>query len=486
MTGIYEQLEPLFHPRSIAVVGVSQDLWKSGSVMVRALQRFGFSGPIFAVGSRGGSLLGLEVHRSLLDVPGQVDLALLFVPVGAMLQTLRDCRSKGVRAAIAFTGGLGESGTEAGKALEEQIVAEFDGSLRLVGPNCLGLYCPSGGVTQHPGATYPRESGEVSFIAQSGGFTEDFARAAPNFGFYASKVLSYGNAIDLNEADLLEYFEADPETAIIGMYIEGPRNGRKLLEVVRRLKNKKPVVVWKGGLTPKGAEAASSHTGSLAGSVEVWKAALHQAGAVQVSSQEEQFDVLSAFHFLPGHSDARVAYVCQGGGNSVAAGDASFRAGLVLPRLTAETEERIAAHLPPVGSTAVNPVDVQMPVPSARALKSVLEIVATSGEVGAIILDKIVLSVELRRLMGYSDQMPEKDEEWLSEIPVQIVKETGTPVVVVLRENLDPSSAFEIEKERLRLRRYYQENGLAVYPTLERAFRALGHVVAYYGRGETV
>jgi hypothetical protein len=112
--------------------------------------------------------------------------------------------------------------------------------------------------------------------------------------------------------------------------------------------------------------------------------------------------------------------------------------------------------------------------------------VATSGEVGAIILDKIVLSVELRRLMGYSDQMPEKDEEWLSEIPVQIVKETGTPVVVVLRENLDPSSAFEIEKERLRLRRYYQESGLAVYPTLERAFHALGRVVAYSGRGETV
>lgn len=486
MTGIYEQLEPLFHPRSIAVVGVSQDLWKSGSVMVRALQRFGFSGPIFAVGSRGGSLLGLEVHRSLLDVPGHIDLALVFVPLGAMLQTLRDCRGKGVRAAIAFTGGLSESGTEAGKALEEQIVAELDGSLRLVGPNCLGLYCPAGGVTQHPGATYPRESGEVSFIAQSGGFTEDFARAAPNFGFHASKVLSYGNAVDLNEADLLEYFEADPETAIIGIYIEGARNGRKLLEVMRRLKNKKPVVVWKGGLTPKGAEAASSHTGSLAGSVEVWKAALRQAGAVQVNSQEEQLDVLSAFHFLPGHSDARVAYVCQGGGNSVAAGDASFRAGLVLPHLSAETENKIAAHLPPVGASTVNPIDVQAPIPSAQALKSILEAVATSGEVGAIILDKIVMSVGLRRLMGYTDQIPEQDEEWLSEIPVQIVRETGTPVVVVLRENLDPSSGFEIEQERLRLRRYYQENDLAVYPTLERAFHALGRVVAYYGRGETV
>ena len=152
--------------------------------------------------------------------------------------------------------------------------------------------------------------------------------------------------------------------------------------------------------------------------------------------------------------------------------------------MTAEPEARVAAHLPPIGSSAVNPIDVQAPIPSARALKGILEIVATSGEVGAIILDKIVLSVELRRLMGYADQLPEPDEDWLSEIPVQILKEAGTPIVVVIREDLDPSCGFKIERERLRLRHYYHENGLAVYPTLERAFRALGHVVNYHRRSE--
>ena len=401
-----------------------------------------------------------------------------------MVQTLRDCRNKGVRAAVAFTGGLSETGTETGRQLEAEIAAEVGGTLRLVGPNCLGIYCPSGGVTQHPGATYPKKSGEVSFIAQSGGFTEDFARSAPNYGFYASKVLSYGNAVDLNESTLLEYMEVDPDTRIIGMYIEGARDGRRLLEVLRRVTPRKPVVIWKGGLTPKGAEAAGSHTGSLAGSQAVWQAALHQAGAIQVASQEEQFDVLSALHFLPGYRDDRVGYVCQGGGNSVAAGDASYLSGLTLPRMAGETAARIAAVLPPIGSSSTNPVDVQQPVPTAQVLREVLMAMASSGEVGAIILDKIVMSTRLRHLMGYDDQLPDKDEEWLSDVPIQVMKETGVPIAVVLRENLDPSLGSDIETERLRLRHYYHENGIAVYSTTERAFRALGHVVRHYRRVE--
>ena len=352
----------------------------------------------------------------------------------------------------------------------------------MVGPNCLGLYCPAGGVTQHPGEGYSRESGEVSFIAQSGGLSEDFARAAPNYGFSASKVVSYGNACDLNEADFLEYMGLDPATSIIGMYIEGPRNGRKLVDVLRRVSAKKPVVVWKGGLTPQGASAASSHTGSLAGSLEVWKAMLQQAGAIQATSLEEELDTLAAFHFLPGHSDLRVGYVCAGGGNSVAAGDASYRAGLTLPHMSEETHAKIASFLPPVGTSAANPVDVLAPYPSSGDLNGMLEAMAGSGEVGAIIVDKIVMSTELRTLMNYAEQMESPDDPWLPELPVQIRNAYGIPVIVVLRENLDPMRDSAIEVERLRLRRYYQDNGVAVYPTSDRAFRALGQVVAYYRR----
>jgi len=483
--GIYEELRPLFYPRSVAVVGVSQDMWKPGSSMLRALLHFGFPGRLYPVGSRGGELLGLEVHQSIASLPESVDLAFLFVPAPALPPVVRECREKGVRAIIAFTSGFSETGTEAGRALEAELVKEFDGTFRMVGPNCLGLYCPAGGVTQHPGEGYSRVSGDVSFIAQSGGLSEEFARSAPNFGFHAAKVISYGNACDLNEADLLEYMEADPATSIVGMYIEGPRDGRRFARVLRRTTAEKPVVVWKGGLTPQGAAAASSHTGSLAGSLEVWGAMLRQSGAVQVSSMEELLDALEAFHFLPGHHDLRVGYVCAGGGSSVAAGDAAYRAGIALPHMSRETEEKIASFLPPVGSSATNPVDVLAPFPSPPVLKGILEAMAGSGEVGAIVIDKIVMSTELRRLMHYADQSPAEDEPWLSEVPIDVQRSYGIPVVIVLRENLDPMGDFAVEAERLRLRRYYQENGIAVYPSADRAFRALGHVIGYYGRGET-
>jgi acyl-CoA synthetase (NDP forming) len=483
--GIYEELRPLFYPSSVAVVGVSQEPWKPGTSMLNALLRFGFAGRLYPVGSRGGELMGLEVHQSVSTLPQAVDLAFLFVPAPAVPTVVRECRDKGVRAIVAFTSGFSETGTAEGRALEAELVKEFDGTFRMVGPNCLGLYCPAGGVTQHPGEGYSRVSGDVAFIAQSGGLSEEFARSAPNYGFYASKVISYGNACDLNEADLLEYMEADPDTSIIGMYVEGARDGRKLLRVLGRTTTKKPVVVWKGGVTPQGAAAAGSHTGSLAGSLEVWEAVLRQSGAVQVDSMEELLDTLEAFHFLVGHDDPRMGYVCAGGGSSVAAGDASYRAGVTLPPMSPETRGKIASLLPPVGSSASNPVDVLAPFPSPTVLRGILETMARSGEVGAIVLDKIIMSTELRRLMHYADQSPTEDEPWLSEIPIDIRRSQDMPVVVVLRENLDPTGDLAVEAERLRLRRYYLENGIAVYPTADRAFRALGHVIGHYRRGET-
>jgi len=175
---------------------------------------------------------------------------------------------------------------------------------------------------------------------------------------------------DVNEADLLEYMGADPATNVVGMYIEGPRDGRRFARTLREVAAAKPVVVWKGGLTPLGAAAASSHTGSLAGSLEVWAALLHQVGAVQVNSFEELLDTLAAFHFLPGLDDRRIGYVGAGGGNTVVAGDASYRSGLPLPPFSPETRARLDALLPPVGANSSNPVDVLAPMPSAESLKA--------------------------------------------------------------------------------------------------------------------
>jgi acetyltransferase len=482
MTSIYAQLQPLFFPRSAAVVGVSQDTWKPGSSMLRALIRFGFSGPLYPVSSRGGELMGLKVYPSIAELPEAVDLAFLFVPTEALIPVVRQCKEKGVRGVVAFTGGFSETGTPEGRALEQELKKEFDGTFRMVGPNCLGIYSPGGGVTQHPGEGYSRESGDVALVAQSGGLSEDFSRAAPNFGFHCSKVVSYGNACDVNEADLLEYMGADPATNVVGMYIEGPRDGKRLARVLRDVAARKPVVVWKSGLTPLGAAAASSHTGSLAGSVEVWAALLRQVGAVQVGSFEELLDTLAAFHFLPGLTDRRIGYVGAGGGNTVVAGDASYMVDLPLPRLSPETQRRMAAFVPPVGASVVNPVDMLAPMPSAQELKGLLDAMADSGEVGTVIVDRIVLSKELRALMNYSLQSPTEDEPWLSEVPIDLHRSGRVRVVVVLREYLDPNGDPAVEVERLRLRDHYQRDGIAVFPTAERAFRALGHVIDHHSR----
>ena len=483
MSDIYQQLQPIFFPRSAAVVGVSQDTWKPGSTMLRALLRFGFSGPVYPVSGKGGELMGLQVYPSIASLPEAPDLAFLFVPTQAIVDVIRQCREKGVRGIVAFTGGFSETGTPEGRALEEELKRQFDGSFRMIGPNCLGVYSPAGGVTQHPGEGYSKTAGDVAFVAQSGGLSEDFARAAPNFGFHCSKVVSYGNACDVNEADLLEYMGADPATSIIGMYVEGPRDGRRFARVLRDVAARKPVVVWKGGVTPLGAAAASSHTGSLAGNVEVWAALLRQVGAVQAGSFEELVDTLAAFHFLPGLADPRIGYVGAGGGNTVVAGDASYRAGLPLPRFTPQTQARVAAFLPPVGSSPANPIDSLAPMPTAPELKGMLEAIAESGEVGTIMVDRIVLSKELRRLMHFDAQLPTEDEPWLSDVPIDVQRSGRVRVVVVLREYLDPNCDPTLDLERLRLRDYYHKNGVAVYPTAERAFRALGHVVAYNTRG---
>ena len=426
MSDIHEELRPIFFPRSAAVVGVSQDTWKPGSSMLRALMRFGFEGPLYPVSARGGTLMGLEVYPSVQSLPEAVDVAFLFVPTQSLVDVVRQCKQRGVRGIVAFTGGFSETGTAEGRALEEELKKEFDGSFRMIGPNCLGVYSPGGGVTQHPGESYSRRSGDVAFIAQSGGLSEDFARAAPNFGFYCSKVVSYGNACDVNEADLLEYAGLDPATNVVGMYIEGPRDGRRFANVLRDVASRKPVVVWKGGVTPLGAAAASSHTGSLAGSVEVWSALLKQVGAIQVGSFEESLDTLAAFHFLPGLSDTRIGYVGAGGGNTVVAGDASYRAGLPL----AAHERRDAAEdgglpapcrcrAPPIPSTCSR--RCRRPRNSKAFWKPwpARERSAPSSSTGSSFPRSCAASCTT------PTRPPVEDEPWLSDIPIDIHRSTG-------------------------------------------------------------
>ncbi|TDA33776.1 MAG: acetyl-CoA synthetase, partial [Hadesarchaea archaeon] len=309
-----KDFDRVFHPRGVAVVGASSNPSKFGFIFYYGLKNSG--APVYPVNPNEREVLGDKCYPTVDAIPHQVDYAVISIPAPSVPKVIEDCGRKGVKAVSIYTAGYGEEGTEEGRRRERELAETARRSgVRVIGPNCIGIYCPKGRLSFFAGL--PLLEGEVGFLSQSGGHAEELAYKAENWGVRFSKIVSFGNACDVTPEELLEYLGEDPDTRIIGMYIEGSRNGRRFFEVLRRVAARKPVVVWKGGETEAGARAVASHTGSLAGSVQVWRAALRQAGALQVEDFEEMVDVLSALRYLPLPKGRRVAVVGAGGGAGV-------------------------------------------------------------------------------------------------------------------------------------------------------------------------
>ena len=470
-----------FYPRSVAVIGVSADENAFGTRYLRALLKFGFKGKLYPVNPRAGSLLGVTVYPSIGDIPESVDLAVISVPGRAVPGVLESCLSKGIRSAIVLSAGFSESGEE-GKRLEGELRSVIAKGIRVIGPNCFGVYCPRGGLTLLVGPSFPQESGPVGLIAQSGQFAECIVLQTRGLGIRYSKVISYGNACDLNEADFLEYLADDQDTKVIAAYIEGVKQGRRFLEVVRRTSKVKPVVICKGGLTNTGSRAASSHTGSLAGSEVVWNTFFTQSGAVRVDSTDDLIDSTIAFLYLPHPCGRRVALISGSGGSAVIGADACERSGLKLIPFSAEIQQKISSLLPPIGTGVRNPVDLSNPHPPAEVLAGILEIVAACDEIDVIILGRMFLSVNGPSLIVGITKSFEQGREQLRDIPLMIMEKFGKPVIVTLSEEVADAEMIEFEGDRRSLRHYYLTHGIPVYPTLERAVKALSDVLKYQER----
>lgn len=480
-TNVLKKLRPFFYPESIAIVGVSADPSKPGNCLLRANQKFGYKGKIYPVGQRLSEINGLPVFQSISSIPDRIDMVRICVPAAVVPGVVKECRDKGVPAVEIITSGFKEASTDAGKQLEASIAAMAGPEMSIIGPNCFGVYCPDGGITQIPGLSYPRQSGAVGFISQSGSISEDICRSLGDYGFRMSKVISYGNASDIDETDLLQYMETDPATRIVGIYIEGAKRGREFFEVLKRITTSKPVIIWKGGQSQEGARAASSHTASIAGDERAWDALFRQTSAIKVSGLEEMLDTIDAFYTLKPLTDNRISVICSGGGNCVSSTDISFSNGLSIPRFKDEIKQKIASVLPPVGTSAANPVDVGPPFfPPAEQLLTIMEAIASSNEYGSIIIDKLVISAKMREILDYKDQMGWIDQPWLEEVPVKIARKYNIALIIVLRHSSEESIWADAEAERHRLSRYYHQNGIPVYPTAERALKSLGKVVPYY------
>lgn len=341
----FEELDLAFHPKSIAVVGASDNPSSWGRFYMHWCTEHGYRGEVYPVNPRRAEVLGLRAFPSLKEIPGCVDYVICCLPPAMVPSVLAECVGKGVKLLHILAAGFGETGESKAIELEKEIMKRArELGVRLIGPNCMGLYYPKEGISF--GYELPQEPGPVGMFLQSGGIPTEFIRYASLRGIRFSKVISYGNGIDLNEADFLEYLGRDAETEVIACYLEGTRDGRKFREVLRSTASLKPVIVLKAGTGSAGTKAASSHTASLAGSVKVWDSVLRQSGAIHVQTLEEMMDLLVSFSFVPPLLGRRVGIVGGGGGKSVLSADEWEAAGFDIVSLPSEIEEKVKGRLP--------------------------------------------------------------------------------------------------------------------------------------------
>jgi len=350
------QIEGIIQAKTVAIVGASGSPGKVGRMFLDRYIEAGFEN-IIPVNPKESEILGLKAYPSVVDIPRPVDLVHVLLPPKAVVEVVEDCIKKRVKGIIVTSAGFGLGSDSA--SLEKQLIKRATTKgIRIVGPNCIGIYSPGTNLPFPLGQ--PMITGGIGIVSQSGSFADLLTKIATANGIYFSKVISCGNESDLNAVDFLEYLGNDPETRIIVAYLEGIEDGRKFHELVKKISISKPIIAWKCGNTPAGAKAAASHTGSLAGSGEVWDGVLASGGAIPVNSLEEALDCIYLLSTQPAPRGNRVAIVTGPGGPAVGVTDTLVEMGMETALFSSETIEKIQNLIPPFGTSAENPVDLSI------------------------------------------------------------------------------------------------------------------------------
>jgi len=461
------ELDFLFRPRSIAIVGSprnSSDI-AAGAGFLHALIKFGYGGEIYPVNPKASEIMGLKAYPDLMSVPQTPDFVISCIPARLTPQLIRDCAAKGVKAVSLYTAGFSEAGEDGARLERELVSLAREGGVRLVGPNCMGLYCPSTGLSYQAGQS--SEPGHVGILCQSGGNSNVLAFMGRDRGIRFSKIISYGNAADLNEADFLEYLAEDVETNVIGVYIEGVRAGQRFPRALANAAKAKPVIVLKGGRAGAGTRAAASHTGSLATTEERWDALCQQAGAMQVSTLEEMLDLIEAASYMKPPKGRRVGILGWGGGASVTSTDACESAGLSVPGFSDRLKRELSSFAFGPGSSISNPVD-SVVVTDPSLLSRTVEMVADSNEVD-------VLLVHLPLATPYTSV---DGDIWGA--AREALMETGKSLVMPLAV-VQPHTAYpESSSVYYAFQQRCAQVGLALYPTTNQASLAISRLAQYH------
>lgn len=373
----------LFRPESVAVVGASRNPEKAGHGVLRNLLGAGFPGEIYAVNPRGGEVLGRPLYADIEEIPGPVDLGVFVVPPPAIPEGIRRLARRGMKAAIVISAGFKEAGGEGVRHEQALREAAAETGVRVLGPNCLGLIDTQARLNASFAAGTP-PTGAISFFSQSGALCTailDWALGG-NVGF--SKFISLGNKADIDESDVMEYLAEDPDTRVILGYVESIDDGARFLRASRAVTAKKPVIVVKAGTTASGARAASTHTGSLAGSDKAYSAAFRQGGILRAHTVEELFDLALGFAMQPIPESDRLLIVTNAGGPGILAADAAEKAGIPLAEISPAMRDRLGPLLPPTTGPG-NPLDL---VGDARAgrYRAVFSVVRQDPSIGLVLV----------------------------------------------------------------------------------------------------
>jgi len=345
----------------------------------------GFEGGVYSVNPNKKELVGLKCYPRLADIPGPVDHVIVAISAHVVPPLLMECASKNVKACTIFSAGFSELGTGEGRRLEQEIV-DISGKsgLRIIGPNCMGIYCPSTGL--HFSTGLQEKSGSLGLICQSGTVATYLSRAAPLRGACINKAVSYGNACDINESDLLEHYTRDRDIEVIAAYIEGVKDGERFLEALKKAARTKPTIVLKGGKTEVGIATAASHTGALSSSIQVWNAIMRQSGAIPADHLDQLIDVSLLFLYTPPCIGRRVGMIGLGGGVSVLASDSLETYGFSFPGLSEQIKAGMLRLSSAPGSIFKNPVDTAIAFRNPDAMEDVLRMFDDWNEVDLLLL----------------------------------------------------------------------------------------------------
>jgi acetate---CoA ligase (ADP-forming) len=444
--------EKLLRPKSVAIVGASTEKNKVGNNVLENIIAGGFAGDIYPVNPKAEEILGKRCYRSLADIPGPIDLAVIVIKRDLVLPTLGECVTKGIQAVVTITAGFAETGAE-GKKLQLEIAKLVrENNITLVGPNCLGLINPWHRLNASFGQAI-NAPGAIALISQSGALVTAIQDMAAHDKIGFSMLASIGNKASLDEVDFLQMLQRDDNTRVITAYLEDISRGQEFMRVAERVSKNKPVVILKAGRTASGAKAASSHTGSLAGADAAYSSAFERSGVIRADSIESLFDISIAFAYQPLPKGDRIAVVTNAGGPGIMMTDALESAGLTITRFDDPTKEKLKGILPAAGSYQ-NPVDV---------------LGDAGGEIYGRAMDVLLASDSVDGMIVILTPQKMTDDVATANAVVEMARKYSKPIFACFM------GADIIAKGVAILR----ENRIPCYSIPERAARAMREMVTY-------